>query len=163
RGEAIGASKLDADKVEYAASLLAKAAASGVRVLLPTDHVVADRFAEDAERRVVASIPEQWMALDIGPETSAAYAAEVSAAGTVLWNGPMGVFELSPFAAGTRGICEACAESPATTVIGGGDSAAAVNVFGLAARMSHISTGGGASLELLEGKPLPGIAALADA
>ena len=163
RGEAIGASKLDADKVEYAASLLAKAAASGVRVLLPTDHVVADRFAEDAERRVVASIPDQWMALDIGPETSAAYRAEVSAAGTVLWNGPMGVFELSPFAAGTRDICEACAESPATTVIGGGDSAAAVNVFGLAARMSHISTGGGASLELLEGKPLPGIAALADA
>jgi phosphoglycerate kinase len=163
RGEEIGASKLEGDKVDYAARLLEKAELAGVRVLLPTDHVIADRFDEDAEHRVSTTIPEGWMALDIGPDTAAAYAAEVATAGTVLWNGPMGVFEMVPFAAGTRAVCEACAASVGTTVIGGGDSAAAVNAYGLASKMSHISTGGGASLELLEGRALPGIAALTDA
>ena len=163
RGEEIGASKVEDDKVEYAARLLEAAVTAGVRVLLPTDHVVADRFAADADHRVSAEIPVGWMALDIGPATAEAYATEISGAGTVLWNGPMGVFEMAPFAAGTRAVCQACADSAATTVIGGGDSAAAVNVFGLADAMTHISTGGGASLELLEGKELPGIAALAEA
>ncbi|MAG57009.1 MAG: phosphoglycerate kinase [Planctomycetes bacterium] len=163
RGESVGASKLEADRVDYARGLLEKAETRGVRVLLPTDHVVADRFADDAERRESTTIPDGWMALDIGPESRAAFAAEVASAGTVLWNGPMGVFEMAPFAAGTRAVSEACGRSSATTVIGGGDSAAAVNAFGLADQMTHISTGGGASLELLEGKTLPGLAALADA
>jgi len=162
RGEEIGASKLEAEKIDYAAGLMEKAREADVRLLLPTDHIVADRFAEDAEHQVSREVPAGWMGLDIGPQTAALYAAEVAGAGTVLWNGPMGVFEMAPFAAGTRAVCQACADTGGITVIGGGDSAAAVNVFGLGDRMTHISTGGGASLELLEGKDLPGLVALAD-
>jgi len=162
RGESIGRSKLEADRVDYARELLAKARDAGVEVLLPEDHVVADDFAVDALTETRPDVPEGWMALDIGPATAAVFSQRIVSAGTVLWNGPMGVFELAPFAAGTRAVCEACAVASGTTVIGGGDSVAAVNTFGLADRMTHISTGGGASLELLEGKALPGVAALTD-
>ncbi len=164
QGLPVGASKVEEDKVDLARGLLAQAAERGVRFLLPSDHVVADKFAEDAARKTVPAdgIPEGWMALDIGPRTLAAYQAEIAAAGTVVWNGPMGVFEMEPFAAGTTGLAEALAASGATSIIGGGDSVSAVEKSGVADRIDHISTGGGASLELLEGKELPGIAALTD-
>jgi phosphoglycerate kinase len=127
--------------------------------------VLADRFAEDAERRESegVEVPDGWMGLDIGPRTARAYSEAVGAAGTVFWNGPMGAFELKPFAAGTRAVAEAVADAPGTTVVGGGDSVAALQQFGLADRVDWLSTGGGATLELLEGKQLPGVEALDDA
>jgi phosphoglycerate kinase len=127
--------------------------------------VLADRFDADAERRESESIdvPDGWMGLDIGPTTARRYAESIAEAGTVLWNGPMGAFELAPFAAGTRAVADAVAEAPGTTVVGGGDTVAALQRFGLADRVDWLSTGGGASLELLEGKQLPGVEALMDA
>ncbi|NPD32753.1 phosphoglycerate kinase [Eggerthellaceae bacterium zg-997] len=162
QGLEVGASLSEPDWVERAAQLMERARERGVRLLLPTDVVVADRFAADAETRTVAAdaIPAGWMGLDIGPDTCARYADELSRAATVFWNGPMGVFEMPAFAAGTWAVAQAIAESDARSIIGGGDSVAAVNAFGLADRMSFISTGGGASMELVEGRTLPGVAAL---
>jgi phosphoglycerate kinase len=124
---------------------------------------VGDRFAEDAEKRTIdgVDVPDGWMGLDIGPATARQYASVIADAGTVFWNGPMGAFELEPFAAGTRAVAEAVAEAPGTTVVGGGDSAAALRQFGLEDQVTHLSTGGGATLELIEGKQLPGVEALA--
>ncbi len=162
QGLEIGKSILDATSIDYAAQLLRDHAD---KIVLPTDVVISDKFAEDAVTNVVSvyEIPADQEGLDIGPETSAHFAAIIKTAGTVLWNGPVGVFELTPFMAGTRAVAEAMAESNGVTIVGGGDSAAAVEKFGLADKMTHVSTGGGASLEFLEGKTLPGIAALLDA
>lgn len=162
QGLEIGSSILEADKVDLAAELLKKAEEKGVKLMLPVDTKAAKEFSNDAETAVFdcEQIPAGWMGLDIGPKTVALYQEEVKQAKTVIWNGPMGVFELSNFAAGTIGVAQALAESDGVTIIGGGDSAAAVEQFGLADRMTHISTGGGASLEFLEGKELPGIAVL---
>ena len=162
QGLEIGTSILDKDNVELAAELLKKAEAAGVKMLLPVDCVCGKEFKNDTEYAVFPreAIPADMMGLDIGPETAKLYAQAVSDAATVVWNGPMGVFEMPNFAKGTRAVAEALAESSAVTVIGGGDSAAAVEQFGLADRMTHISTGGGASLEFLEGKVLPGIAVI---
>jgi phosphoglycerate kinase len=126
------------------------------------DLLIAARFAADAEHRVLGGVdvPDGWMGLDIGPRTASAYAAEIAAAGTVFWNGPMGAFEMEPYAAGTRAVAEAVAAAPGLTVVGGGDSAAALAQFGLTARVDHVSTGGGATLEMVEGATLPGVAAL---
>ncbi len=164
KGLSVGASLCEEDKLELARSLMDDAAGRRIAFRLPDDVMVADRFAEDAARRVVAAaaIPQGWMGMDIGPQTAAAYADVIARAGTVMWNGPMGVFEFPAFAAGTRAVAEAMAGSKAVTIVGGGDSAAAVQQMGLADRMTHISTGGGASLEFLEGKELPGVAALLD-
>jgi 3-phosphoglycerate kinase len=163
-GASVGKSLTEEDKLDLARSLLEDASKRRVSFRLPDDVVVADRFAEDATARIVPAqaIPAGWMGMDIGPQTSAAYAAVIAGAGTVMWNGPMGVFEFPPFSAGTRAVAEAMAKSKAVTIVGGGDSAAAVQQMGLADRMTHISTGGGASLEFLEGKDLPGVAALLD-
>ena len=164
-GLAVGSSKVEEEGVAVAAAALEKAARSSCKLVLPSDVVVADAFAVDATTKVVKvdAIPEGWMGLDIGPETAAAYAAAISSAGTVFWNGPMGVFEMKPFSAGTRAVAEAMAACAGVTVVGGGDSVAAVNQFGLAGRMDHVSMGGGASLEYMEGAELPGVAVLADA
>jgi phosphoglycerate kinase len=150
---------------ETARSAVADAAERGCRLVLPTDVVVADRFAADADVRTVGvdAIPAGWMGLDIGPATVAAYAARLAGARTIFWNGPMGVFELAPFARGTVAVAEAVAASEAVSVVGGGDSVAAVNVAGVADRITHVSTGGGAALELVEGRTLPGVAALEEA
>ncbi|HEX5557677.1 MAG TPA: phosphoglycerate kinase [Gaiellales bacterium] len=163
QGMAVGASRHeDAEGQETARRALADAAERGCEIVLPTDVVVADRFAADANVQTVAAdaIPDGWMGLDIGPETVAAYAGRLRDARTVFWNGPMGVFELEPFARGTLAVAEAVAASDAVSVVGGGDSVAAVNVAGVADRITHVSTGGGAALELVEGKTLPGVAAL---
>jgi phosphoglycerate kinase len=160
RGEEIGASKLQADQLDAIRATLAKAEERGCRIVLPSDHVVAERFAEDAPAETVARIPAGKMGLDVGPATRAAYSAEIAKAKTVLWNGPMGVFEWPAFRAGTKAVAEAMARSSGYTVVGGGDSVAAVELFGLAGKFGHVSTGGGASLELLGGKVLPGLAAL---
>jgi phosphoglycerate kinase len=164
-GHETGDSLVEEEGVEMARDALRKAEGSRCRLLLPTDLVLADRFDAGAERRESDSIdvPDGWMGLDIGPETAAAYAESIGNAGTVLWNGPMGAFEMEPFAAGTRTVAEAVAGADAMTVVGGGDSVAALHEFGLADRIDWVSTGGGASLELLEGKPLPGVEALNDA
>ena len=163
QGHTVGASLCEDDQLGYAKEMLDKAAAAGKKFLLPVDNVAADKFAADAATQVVgADIPEGWMGLDIGPETVKLYAAAIKDAKTVVWNGPMGCFEMAPFAAGTYGVCQAVADSGATSIIGGGDSVSAVNKSGLAPKMTHISTGGGASLEYLEGKELPGVAALSD-
>ena len=164
KGRGVGASVVEADKIDLARSLMDEAAERTVAFHLPEDVVVADRFAEDAAYRTVpaAAIPEGWMGMDIGPKTAAAYRQIVLGAGTVMWNGPMGVFEFPAFAAGTREVAQAMAETTAVTIVGGGDSAAAVEQFGLAGRMTHVSTGGGASLEFLEGRALPGVAVLQD-
>ena len=164
QGGQIGGSLCEEDKLDLARELLAEAEEKGVRLLLPVDTVIADAFREDAATRVVPAgqIPDGWQGLDIGPETRALFAAEVKQAATVVWNGPMGVFEMKPFAAGTEAVAKAMAESGALTIIGGGDSAAAAAQMGVADRIRHISTGGGASLEFLEGKVLPGIACLED-
>jgi phosphoglycerate kinase len=162
QGHTVGASLCEPEDVELARRTLASAG-DGARIELPRDLVVADRFAAEAEAHNVdgVDVPEGLMGLDIGPQTAEAYAAEIARAGTVFWNGPMGAFELAPFAAGTRAIAEAVASAPGTTVVGGGDSAAAMAQFGLADSVSHLSTGGGAALELIEGRELPGVAALA--
>jgi len=166
QGLAVGASRHeDAEGQETAGRALADAAARGCELVLPTDVVVAERFAADAAVQTVAAdaIPEGWMGLDIGPETVAAYGERLRAARTVFWNGPMGVFELEPFARGTLAVADAVAASDAVSVVGGGDSVAAVNVAGVANRITHVSTGGGAALELVEGKTLPGVTALEEA
>lgn len=163
RDEAIGNSLLEEDRLDFAAEILERAAGLGKPILLPVDHVVAEMVHEDAETRTVDRIPDESMALDIGPETRRQFAKVIHAAGTILWNGPMGVFEIEAFAGGTREVARAIAETTdrgAVSIIGGGDTAAAVNTFDLAGRMSHVSTGGGASLELLEGKELPGVSVL---
>jgi phosphoglycerate kinase len=163
-GFEVGQSLVEADKLDVARDILAKAKAAKVRFLLPVDVVVADRFAADAEWRVttVSEVPEAWRILDIGPQTIALFREELAPAKTVVWNGPLGVFEFPAFAVGTVSIAKALSEIHATTIVGGGDSASAVEQAGVAERMSHISTGGGASLEFLEGKTLPGVAALMD-
>ena len=163
QGHDVGNSLCELDQLDYARQMLEKAKANGKQFLLPVDNVAADKFDAAAQTQVVGNeIPAGWMALDVGPRTIALYAAAIQGAKTVVWNGPMGCFEMKPFAAGTFGVCEAVAASGATSIIGGGDSVSAVNKSGLAAKMTHISTGGGASLEFLEGKELPGVAALND-
>ena len=159
-----GKSLVEADKLELARELIEKAKATKVNLLLPTDMVIADKFAADAQTAVVGldGIKDEWMALDIGPETAKTYANSLVDAKTVVWNGPMGVFEIDAFAKGTEAVAKAVADSSATSIVGGGDSIAALKKTGLSDKISHISTGGGASLEFLEGKVLPGIAALAD-
>jgi phosphoglycerate kinase len=166
RGLAVGNSLVEEDKLELAKSLEAKAKAQGVELLLPTDVVVADNFAPDANAQTVSieNIPDGWMGLDIGPDSIKVFQDALADCNAVIWNGPMGVFEFDKFAAGTEAIAHTLAgKSDAVTIIGGGDSVAAVEKVGVAEKMSHISTGGGASLELLEGKTLPGIVALDDA
>ncbi len=161
-----GDSLVEEEGVELARKALEKSEQEDTaRLLLPVDLVAGDEFAADAERQEIdgTSVPDGWMGLDVGPRTAEAYTDEVTAAGTVFWNGPMGAFELEPFAAGTRAVAEAVAAAPGTTVVGGGDSAAALASFGLAEQVTHLSTGGGAALELLEGKSLPGVEALDDA
>ena len=162
KGHEIGDSLFEPDQVEAVRRLLETAEGQGKPVLLPTDVVVAREVSEDAEARTVPAegIEAGWKGLDIGPETAKAFAAAVAGARTVFWNGPMGVFELAPFAAGTKAVAEAVAAASGYTVVGGGDSAAALAELGLADRVDHLSTGGGASLELLEGKTLPGVAAI---
>jgi len=161
QGHDVGNSLCETDQLDYAREMIEKAAKAGKQFLLPVDNVAADQFDAAAAVQVVGNeIPEGWMALDIGPKTTELYAEAIRGAKTVVWNGPMGCFEMEPFAAGTLGVCRAVAESGATSIIGGGDSVSAVNRSGLAEKMTHISTGGGASLEFLEGKELPGVAAL---
>jgi phosphoglycerate kinase len=164
-GRPTGDSLVEESGVESARNVLRRAEGSRCRLVLPEDLVLADRFDAGAQRRESqgADVPDGWMGLDIGPATAHRYAASVARAGTVLWNGPMGAFELDPFAAGTRAVAEAVANAPGTTVVGGGDSVAALRQFGLDDRVDWLSTGGGASLELLEGKKLPGVEALMDA
>ena len=161
QGFYMGDSLVEEDAVETAKELMA---AGGQKLVLPVDMVIADAFSEDAtaETLPVGDVPSGWRILDIGPETLKVFGEVLSTAGTVVWNGPMGVFEFPRFAKGTFGLAEIVANSPAVTIIGGGDSTAAVNQSGLAEQITHISTGGGASLEMLEGKVLPGLAALDD-
>jgi phosphoglycerate kinase len=165
QGGPTGDSLVEEEGVELARRALAKAESSRCNLLLPIDLVLGDRFDADAERRVEESteVPDGWMGLDVGPRTAQAYGEEVMRAGTVFWNGPMGAFELEPFCDGTRALAEAVARAPGTTVVGGGDSAAALAEFGLDDEVDHLSTGGGAALELLEGKRLPGVEVLDDA
>ncbi len=164
QGGQVGDSLLEADWESYALEMVEKARAKGVKLLLPADTVIADAYAPDAHSRVVKAgeIPAGWQGLDIGPETVKLYCDAVAGAGTVIWNGPMGVFEFPAFAAGTKAVAEALSKTDAITIIGGGDSAAAVEQLGYADKMTHISTGGGASLEFMEGKELPGVACLLD-
>jgi phosphoglycerate kinase len=164
QGYEIGQSLLDAERIQFAAEQVSKAKDGGVELLLPVDAVIADRFAPDAATRVVSidQIPADWQALDIGPHSREIFSAAIAKAKTVIWNGPMGVFEMEAFANGTKAVAEAMAACGGTTIIGGGDSASAVELFNLADQMSHVSTGGGASLEFLEGKTLPGVAALTE-
>jgi len=159
QGVPVGASRVEREMLDLARTTLSKAEAKGVEFLLPLDHVCGRTFDEGTERMTTESreIPEGWMGLDIGPRTLDAYARRLATAGTIVWNGPMGVFEWDAFSAGTFGVARACAESAAVSIVGGGDSASAATKAGLADRFSHISTGGGASLELLEGKLLPGL------
>ena len=165
QGGKVGDSLLEEDWKDYANDMVKKAADKGVKLLLPIDTVIADKFAPDADSKVVKAgeIPEGWQGLDIGPETVKLYCGAVADAGTVIWNGPMGVFEFPAFAKGTEAVAEALSKTGAITIIGGGDSAAAVQQLGYADKMTHISTGGGASLEFMEGKELPGVACLLDA
>ena len=164
QGGTVGKSLLEEDYCEYALNMIQKAKDKGVKLLLPVDNVIADDFSNDANIKVVKAgeIPEGWEGLDIGPETIKIYADAVKDAKTVVWNGPMGAFEMPNFAKGTEEVAKALAETDAVTIIGGGDSAAAVNQLGYGDKMTHISTGGGASLEFLEGKELPGVAAAND-
>ena len=164
QGGEIGKSLLETDKTDYALEMIEKAKSKGVKLLLPTDTIAAKEFSADAEPVTVDSmkIPADMMGMDIGPETSKAFCAAVKGAGTIVWNGPMGVFEFPAFANGTKTMARALAESGAVTIIGGGDSAAAAEQLGFADKITHISTGGGASLEFLEGRELPGVACLLD-
>ncbi len=163
-GHNVGASLLEEDKVAFAAEMIKKAAEKGVMLVLPVDTVIADKFAPDAASLVVdvENIPDGWMGLDIGGATMNLFETAIKTAGTIVWNGPMGVFEFDKFAEGTRAVARAVAESGAISIVGGGDSAAAVEQLGFADKITHISTGGGASLEFLEGKELPGVACLLD-
>ena len=163
-GYGTGTSLCEEDKLDLALDLQKKAKDKGVKLMLPVDSKCGDEFKDGCNTCYADSeaMPEGWMGLDIGPKTIELYKEEIMKAGTVVWNGPMGVFEFADFQDGTKGVAEAMAESGAVTVIGGGDSAAAVKKFGLDDKMTHISTGGGASLEFLEGKELPGVAALED-
>ncbi|MBQ9521486.1 MAG: phosphoglycerate kinase [Oscillospiraceae bacterium] len=165
QGGKVGTSLLEKDWLDYSNDMMKKAKEKGVKFLLPVDTVCADNYAPDAKSQVVkdGEIPDGWMGLDIGPETVKLYCDAVAGAGTVIWNGPMGVFEFPAFAKGTEAVADALSKTSAITVIGGGDSAAAVEQLGYADKMTHISTGGGASLEFLEGKELPGVACLLDA
>ena len=158
-GHSVGASLCEAEGIEPAKRAVAE---GGDKIVLPQDLVLGDKFADDAQRKDLdgVDVPDGWMGLDIGPRSAERYAEVISTAGTVFWNGPMGAFELEPFSSGTRAVAEAVAKAPGTTVVGGGDSAAALAQFGFADDVTHLSTGGGASLELLEGKPLPGVEAL---
>lgn len=165
QGYGVGSSLLETEMIDTVKELIARATAKGVEIVVPVDVVVADKFAADANHKVVSAseIPAGWMGLDIGPETQKLFASKLADAKTVVWNGPMGVFEMDAFAGGTRAVAQAMIAIDATTVIGGGDSAAAVRMLGLdEAGFTHISTGGGASLEYLEGKTLPGLAVLED-
>ncbi len=163
QGHEIGKSLLEADRLDYANDMIEKAKAKGVKFLLPVDHLCAAEFSADADAVVAeGDIPADMMGMDIGPKTIEAYSAAVKGAGTIVWNGPMGVFEFDKFAGGTKAMAKALAESGAVTIVGGGDSAAAVEKLGFADKITHISTGGGASLEFLEGKELPGVACLLD-
>ena len=165
QGGSIGKSLCEDDKLDYALEMIEKAKKNGVKLLLlPTDTVAADDFSNDARRQVVSTmaIPDGWEGMDIGPDTIKVFCGAVKGAGTVVWNGPMGVFEFENFAAGTRAMAQALADSGAITIVGGGDSAAAVEQMGFADKITHISTGGGASLEFLEGLELPGVACLLD-
>jgi phosphoglycerate kinase len=164
QGRPVGKSLVEAERIGLAGELLAKAEQRGVAVMLPMDHVVAREFKADAEHKICsdADFPADWMALDIGPETCSAYNRVLRDARMVIWNGPMGVFEFDAFATGTMAVARTLAESRARTIIGGGDSVAAVKKAGVESQMTHISTGGGASLEFLEGKELPGVVALTD-
>ena len=163
QGYEIGTSLLEADRIDYAKEMIEKAAAKGVKFLLPVDNLCAAEFSADAEPVLVeGNIPENLMGMDIGPKTVELFAEAVKGAGTIVWNGPMGVFEFDKFAGGTKAMAKALAESGAVTIVGGGDSAAAVEKLGFADKITHISTGGGASLEFLEGKELPGVACLQD-
>ena len=163
QGLQIGDSLLEEDKIDLAREILTQAKEKGVELLLPVDHIVADSFSEDANiKEVDGEIESGWMALDIGPKTAALYSKAVSMAKTVVWNGPMGCFEMTPFSNGTNEVCAAVASSNSVSIIGGGDSVSAVKKAGVAERMSHVSTGGGASLEFMEGKQLPGIISLTD-
>lgn len=164
KGYPTGSSLVEADKIDLAKELLAKADETGTQLLLPTDFVVADAFSNDAAHKVVPAngIEDGWMALDIGPDSRKLFAEALAPMKMIVWNGPMGVFEMDNFAAGTNAVAKAVADAKATTIVGGGDSVAAIEKSGLADKISHISTGGGASLEYLEGKALPGIVALAD-
>jgi phosphoglycerate kinase len=166
QGEAVGKSLVEQDKIQLAKDLLQQAKAHKVKFLLPTDHVIADRVEATALTKVVGRgqpIPDNMMALDIGPETTETFCEEIARARTIVWNGPMGVFEMPPFAKGTKKVAYAVAENAgATTIVGGGDSVAAVKAAGVADKITHISTGGGASLEFLEGQKLPGVEALTD-
>jgi phosphoglycerate kinase len=162
QGHQVGSSLCEEEGIEPARKALEKAAAGGARIELPGDLVLGDAFAADARVKAVdgVDVPDGWMGLDVGERTARRYADEIARAGTVFWNGPMGAFELAPFAPGTRAVAEAVASAPGTTVVGGGDSAAALVQFGLADGVTHLSTGGGATLELIEGKQLPGVEAL---
>ncbi|HBM16616.1 MAG TPA: phosphoglycerate kinase [Lentisphaeria bacterium] len=163
QGHTIGASLVEEDLIATALDTLKTAKEKGVKFMLPIDNVIADKFDNAAAIKTVGlEVPDNWMALDIGPKTVALYTEEIKNAKTIVWNGPMGCFEMSNFANGTMSICRAVAESGAISVIGGGDSVSAVNQSGLASKMTHVSTGGGASLEFLEGKSLPGVTALDD-
>ena len=164
QGGSIGKSLCEEDKLDYARAMIAKAEKNGVKLLLPSDTMAADDFSNDAKRQVVSTmaIPDGWEGMDIGPDTIRTFCDAVKGAGTVVWNGPMGVFEFENFAAGTRAMAQALADSGAITIVGGGDSAAAVEQMGFADKITHISTGGGASLEFLEGLELPGVACLLD-
>jgi len=163
-GHDVGNSLVEEDLIETARKTLKVAKEKNVKLLLPVDNLAADKFAADAQIKVVGNdIPDGWMALDVGAKTVKAYVGEIADGKTIIWNGPMGCFEMPRFAEATMAVCKAVAESDGTSIIGGGDSVAAVNQSGLAGKMTHISTGGGASLEFLEGKDLPGIVALADA
>jgi phosphoglycerate kinase len=164
RGVAVGDSLVDEASVEAAGGILERAESSRCELMVPVDLVLGREFSADTDRRELdgVEVPDGWMGLDVGMRTSSAYAEAIAGAGTVFWNGPMGAFELPPFAAGTRAVAEAMAASPGTTLAGGGDTVAALDAFGLADEIDWISTGGGASLELLEGRELPGIAALLD-
>lgn len=164
QGHSIGKSLLEEDKIELARGFIEKAKEKGVQLHMPVDAVVANEFSKDAQNKVVEidQIPEEWMGLDIGPKTAANYAEVIKNSKLIIWNGPMGVFEMDKFAEGTKTVADAMATTEGYTIIGGGDSAAAVEKFNVADQMNHISTGGGASLELMEGKELPGIVALND-
>ena len=166
QGHEVGNSLCEADQLDYAKEMIELAKSRNVKLLLPVDNIAADKFDAEANTQVVgADIPAGWMGLDIGPETVKRYASAIADAKTVVWNGPMGCFEMPKFANGTFGVCAAVAEVKShggVSIIGGGDSVSAVKKSGLADKMSHISTGGGASLEFLEGKELPGVAALSD-